>query len=83
MILADTSVWIDHFRSADPMLADSLARNQIALHPFVIGELALGGLRQRNEILGLLRALPRTAVASDDEVLSFIDRAALAGRGVG
>lgn len=83
MILADTSVWIDHFRRADAGLADCLMQGLITTHPFVIGELALGGLHRRDEILNLLQALPRTMVAADDEVLTFITRAALAGRGIG
>jgi len=83
MILADTSIWIDHFRHDDPILARLLRERQILAHPFVIGELALGNLRQRNDILGALRDLPQSLVASDEEVQAFIDRHALFGMGIG
>ena len=83
MILVDSSVWIDHFRGDDPILSRLLDQRQVLTHPFVIGELALGSLRQRDAILGALRGLPRTQVASDDEVHAFIDRHALHGSGIG
>ncbi|EAR20324.1 PilT protein-like [Nitrococcus mobilis Nb-231] len=53
------------------------------MHPFVLGELACGNLRNRNEVLALLKDLPRVAIATDDEVLFFIERHALMGRGIG
>lgn len=52
-------------------------------HPFVVGELALGQMRQRGTILAALQALPAASVAKDAEVLGLIDRAGLAGRGIG
>lgn len=83
MILADTSVWIKHLRANEPALARLLDARQILVHPFVVGELALGGLENRRLILGELLALPQAMVASDAEVLHFIDRNALAGQGIG
>ncbi len=83
MILVDSSVWIDHLRKDDPILSRLLDQRQILTHPFVIGELALGSLRQRDVILGALRGLPRAMVATDDEVHAFIDRHALHGSGIG
>ena len=83
MILVDTSVWVDHLRGLDAVLAERLNTGQVLIHPFVIGELALGNLHQRDDILALLRELPRAIVATDDEVSRFIDRNALFGRGVG
>jgi predicted nucleic acid-binding protein len=83
VILVDTSVWIDHLRSGDDTLAALLTSGDVLTHPGVIGELALGNLRQRNEILGLLHGLPRATVATDSEVLTFIDRASLYGKGIG
>jgi predicted nucleic acid-binding protein len=83
LILVDSSVWIDHLRSADPKLADLLNRGQVLTHPFVIGELALGNLRQRASIIDALLDLPKAAVADDGEVLSFLDRYTLYGRGIG
>lgn len=83
MILVDSSVWVDHFRHGDPALSERLNRRQILSHPFVIGELALGSLRQRDVVLDALRGLPRALVASDEEVQVFIDRHSLFGIGIG
>ena len=83
MILVDSSIWIDHLRRADTKLAGLLERGQVLAHPFVIGELALGNLRQRDGILEDLLALPQAIVADDDEVLEFIARHTLFGRGIG
>lgn len=83
MILVDTSVWVDHLRAADAMLEELLGNGVVLAHPFVIGELALGHLRQRNRVLSDLLELPQAMVASDDEVLHFIGRHELSGRGIG
>jgi hypothetical protein len=83
MILVDTSVWIDHLRAGDAELATLLNGAQVLMHPFVLGELACGNLRNRDQVLPLLKDLPRAAVATDDEVLFFIERHTLMGRGIG
>jgi predicted nucleic acid-binding protein len=83
LILADTSVWVDHLRSGNKVLARLLDAGMVLVHPFVIGELALGHLRQRAAILAVLSDLPRVTIATDAEVLHFIERSALSGRGVG
>lgn len=83
MILVDTSVWVDHLRVADRALMRLLEAGEIVKHPFVIGELALGDLRQREFILNTLRDLPQTIVAADQEVLHFIHRYRLFGSGIG
>jgi predicted nucleic acid-binding protein len=83
VILVDTSVWVDHLRSGDRGLIDLLEDGQVAGHPFVVGELAMGNLRQRKVVLEAIRELPQVAVASDDEVLHFVDERALFGRGIG
>jgi len=83
VILADTSVWIDHLRRGTPALSAALEREEVMTHPFVIGELACGNLKNRRELLGLLAALPATAVATDDEALHLIERHRLMGRGLG
>ena len=83
MILVDTSVWVDHLRQGDSVLAGLLNTQKVLTHPFVVGELALGFLRQRAIVLGALRNLPQATTASDDEVLDFIDSRALAGQGIG
>lgn len=83
MILVDTSVWIDHLRRGEAELATALEREQVLMHPYVIGELACGNLKNRDEILALLQKLPRAKVASESEVLHFIERHRLMGRGIG
>lgn len=83
MILVDTSVWIDHLRSGDARLASLLEAGQVLAHPFVVGEIALGALRQRGEILTALSALPKTLTAEEEEVLKVIDGEHLPGAGIG
>ena len=83
MILVDTSVWINHFRVGDPKLAALLQDSYVLAHPWVIGELALGQLSQRTEILGLLHNLPQANVATDAEVLKLIESRHLFGLGIG
>lgn len=83
MILVDSSIWIDHLRDTDPDLAALLNRGEVLAHGFVIGELALGNLRQRGEILRLLGELPQAVIATEAEVLHFIDANQLGGTGIG
>lgn len=83
MILVDTSIWVDHLRQGDAGLIDLLERSAVVMHPFVVGEIACGSLRDRETILELLQDLPAAAVASPDEVLKFIDGHVLHGKGIG
>lgn len=83
MVLVDTSVWVDHLRRGDAGLARLLDSGQVLTHAFVIGELALGQLQQRDAVLGALSALPQTEPALDREVLHFIAAEGIAGRGIG
>jgi len=83
VILVDTSVWVDHLRRRDSLLSERLATAQVLVHPFVIGEIALGHLRQRWLVLSMLQGLPRATVATEREVMDFIDRYALFGFGIG
>jgi len=83
VILVDTSVWVDHLRADDERLTALLDGEEALGHPFIMGELALGNLRQRDVVLRALRRLPQATVASDQEVLRLIDRQALFGRGIG
>ncbi|SDJ10837.1 MULTISPECIES: type II toxin-antitoxin system VapC family toxin [Bradyrhizobium] len=83
MILADTSIWIDHFRRSDLQLAQLLERGDVAMHPFVIGELLLGRVPRIAEMIGDLNTLPKATVASPEEVLSFIVARRLPGAGIG
>ncbi len=83
MILVDTSVWIDHFRKDNTHLKELLVTGLVACHPLIIGELACGNLRNRGEIISLLRALPGVGTVSDDEILYFIEERQLMGLGIG
>jgi predicted nucleic acid-binding protein len=83
LILVDTSVWVDHLRRGDPGLIDLLERSAVLMHPFVVGEIACGSLRDRGSILELLQDLPAAVLASPDEVLGFIETHALHGKGIG
>ena len=83
MILVDTSVWVDHLRSGNARLAELLERGAVLGHPFVIGEIACGSLTDRGAILALLQHLPMAAVAEPDEVLAYISRHNLHGKGIG
>lgn len=83
MILVDSSIWIEHLRRENATVSLLLSSRQILAHPFVIGEVAVGNLRNRGQVLGTLRDLPAAIMASDEEVLEFIDRYLLAGRGLG
>lgn len=83
MILVDTSVWIDHLRHGDVELTRLLNTDHVLTHRFVIGELALGNLQNRNTILSTLQNLPQVTVASNEEALHFIETHALFGTGIG
>ena len=83
MILADTSVWIDHFRSGDNEMRQRLAQGQIVIHPFVVAELALGSLKDRTRMLALLDLLPDLPMAQLHEVRAMIDSRHLHGLGIG
>ena len=83
VVLVDTSVWIDHLRTGEAKLEELLQRSRVLIHPFVIGELACGNLRNRATVLTLLRDLPDASVATNEEVLFFIDQHGLMGRGIG
>jgi predicted nucleic acid-binding protein len=82
MILVDTSIWIDHLHRSDATLSDLLQEAQVCVHPMVIGELALGSLRDRQTVLGLLADLPIAPVATNAEVLAFVDANGLYGIGL-
>ncbi len=83
MILVDTSVWVDHLQRGNATLGQWLSRGEVLAHPFVLGELALGNLRQRTQVLEAFSQLPTATAATDAEVLDFIARQSLFGRGIG
>jgi len=83
VILADTSVWVDHLRRGSGGLQAELNARNILSHPFVIGEVAMGHLSSRNQIMEAFDDLPAAVVAADREVLQFIEQYRLFGTGVG
>ena len=83
MLLTDTSVWVDHLRMGDAQLVQELHNNTICIHPFIIGEIALGSLKNRQEILSLLGNLPFSPIASDAEIRTMIEERKLYARGIG
>lgn len=83
MILVDTSIWVEHFRSGAIGLDTLLSEGQVVCHPFVIGELACGNLKNRRAILALLQDLPAVPCAEGHEVLQFIEARQLMGKGLG
>ena len=83
MILVDTSVWIDHLRQGEPALVKALETESVLTHPFVIGELACGSIRNRTEFLDLIGRLPTPPIATDSEALQLIDRHKLTSKGIG
>jgi len=83
VVLVDTSVWIDHFRNGNARLIEILNNDNVYCHPLIIGELACGNLKNRNDILLLLKSLPQAKPVDHDELLLFIDSQKLMGQGVG
>jgi predicted nucleic acid-binding protein len=83
LILVDTSVWVDHLRRGDLGLVALLERTAVVMHPFVVGEIACGSLKDRQSLLELLHDLPRAVIATDDEAMQFIERHRLFGKGIG
>ena len=83
MVLVDTSVWVSHLRKGDVDLEKLLNHGEVVCHPFIVGELACGNLRKRNEILIYLQSLPIAILAEDGEVLKFIENHQLMGKGLG
>ena len=83
MVLVDTSVWVSHLRDSNSRLEQLLNKGEVICHPFVIGELACGSIKNRSVILSLLNALPKAEILTDEEILLFIEKNNLMGRGLG
>ncbi len=83
MVIVDSSVWIDHLRNKNFQLVNLLETNFVFLHPFILGELSCGNLKNRNEFLFYLNLLPKMTEASHNEVISFIENNKLYGKGIG
>ena len=83
MILVDSSIWVSHLRQSSRQLEKLLMNAEVMCHSFIIGELACGNLKNRNEIISLLQSLPMAPTVEFDEFLFFIDRNHMMGKGVG
>jgi predicted nucleic acid-binding protein len=83
MILVDTSTWIDHLRNGNDQLKELLNENQVLIHRFIVGELALGSMKNQKEIMILLSELPEAVDAEHNEVLQLIVDNNLQGTGIG
>jgi predicted nucleic acid-binding protein len=83
MVLVDTSVWVAHLRDGTIGLEELLGEGDVVCHPFIVGELACGNLKNRSEVLSLLQALPMAVLAEHEEVIQFIENQRLMGKGLG
>lgn len=83
MVLVDTSVWIDHFRNNNQNLSSLLLKGSVSMHEFILGELACGNFKNRNEIFSLLNNISTLPIVTIDEYLYFLDSNHLFGKGIG
>lgn len=83
MFLADTSIWIDHLNGGDAPLEDALNKREVICHPYIVAEIALGSLKNRNGILRSLDELPSAKVATIEEVRALIENHKIFSRGIG
>ena len=83
MVLVDTSIWVAHLRKRNRQLELLLMDAEVICHPMIIGELACGTIKNRNEILSLLKSLPSAPVLEFDELMFFIDENQMMGIGIG
>ncbi|WP_332693858.1 type II toxin-antitoxin system VapC family toxin [Bosea sp. (in: a-proteobacteria)] len=83
MIIPDTSIWIDHLRRSEERLIELLSGEQVLMHPFVTGEIALGSIARRSAVIEVLESLPQAPVAAHGEAMALIERERLHGLGVG
>ena len=83
MTLIDTSVWANHFRSPSAQLVELIDGESAGMHPFVLGELALGNLKNRAAVLGYLNRLPQAPLAQESEVHHLLESRRLWARGLG
>jgi predicted nucleic acid-binding protein len=83
LILVDTSVWIKHLREGDQNLIRLLEQGLVACHPFIIGEIACGGIKNRYEIISLLNDLPSTDILDHYDIMEFIENRKIMNKGIG
>jgi predicted nucleic acid-binding protein len=82
MVLVDTSIWIDHLHKTESTLVELLDLSLVCIHPMIIGELALGSIKRRTEVLALLANLPSAVIASHEEVLRLVEARRMYGEGL-
>ena len=82
-ILVDTSVWINHLRERDQNLSHLLEQGLVACHPFIVGEIACGGIKNRQEIINLLNDLPSTEILDHSDIIDFIENRKIMNKGIG
>ena len=82
-ILVDTSVWIDHLHKKDPVLITHLQNSEVLLHPFIIGELSLGTIKNKNNFMRELSHLTLITEATHNEVIFFAQKHSSEGSGIG
>jgi len=83
MVLVDTSIWIDHFRNSNDQLVELLNDGEVFCHPFIIGELACGNIKNRKKIIAALQALPQSSIIEHNEIMIFIEKNKIIGKGLG
>lgn len=84
VIIVDSNIWVDHLRGReDPHLDELVLNDDAAMHPHVLGEIALGSFRNRNGILTRFSRLPVPNVAREGHVLFLIDEHQLWATGIG
>lgn len=83
LILIDTNIWIEHFKSENKEVSALLEAERVVMHPFIVAELALGGLRDRKVTLGSFDLLPELPVAELHEVRQLIEVRKLYTEGIG
>ncbi len=81
--LIDTSIWINHLRNRNEILVQLLEDNQVYIHPFIIGEIACGNLKNRKEVINLLKQLPEAVITTHKEAINYLDQHKLSGKGIG
>jgi predicted nucleic acid-binding protein len=82
-VLANSSIWIDHIAGNPTLLAGLLRERRVAMHPIVMGEIAMGSLSNRQSFIHELKKLPQTQVSSNAEVMAMVEWQKLFSTGIG
>jgi len=83
VILVDTPVWIDHLRHTEVRLQDLLQNDEVATHPFVRLELALGSIADRETVLNDLSLLVQAPLVNTEELFALVELRRPYRRGIG